>query len=102
MKKVKIINFTESRLTGLSTSNAIERNPQALYDNGFQVLYITFSLKYMKKVKRMNFNEEWLNRIKQIKCYRMKSISPVLLWILNALYYFKPQIHEKSEHYQFE
>ncbi len=33
---------------------------------------------------------------------RMKSICPVRLWILSALYYFKPQIHEKSENYHFQ
>ncbi len=32
----------------------------------------------------------------------MKSVSPVRLWILSALYYFNPQIHEKCENCQFQ
>ncbi len=48
------------------------------------------------------FQWKWVYRIKPVKCYRMKSISPVRLWNLSALYYFNPQIHEKSENCQFQ
>ncbi len=32
----------------------------------------------------------------------MKSISPVRIWILSAVYYLKPQMHGNSENYQFQ
>ncbi len=49
----------------------------------------------MKKSENYQFELKWVNWIKNVKCNRMKSISPVRLWILSALYYFKPQIHKK-------
>ncbi len=89
MKKLKIVNFNENR--GLS-------------DYARQMV----SNEIHKSCPIMDFKCTTLPsgsntyRIKHVKCYRMKSTSPVRLWILSALYYFNPQIHEKSENCQFQ
>ncbi len=56
----------------------------------------------LKKVFLYQFQCKWVSRIKEVKCYRMKSISPGRSFIFSDLYYFNPKKREKSENDQFQ
>ncbi len=55
----------------------------------------------MKKVKMINFNESGLIGLSTSNSIEWQSICPVGLWIISDLYYFNPEIYEKSENDQF-
>ncbi len=77
-------------------------NSVFLADNAFKVIFTNFVQKIHEKSENDQFQWKWVYRIKHVKCYRMKSISPVRLWILSDLNHFNPKIHEKSENDQFQ
>ncbi len=56
----------------------------------------------MKIGEKNEFQQNWVYRIKHVKCYRMIPIYPVQLWILSALDYFKYNIHENWENNEFQ